>query len=481
MTEITDTAFQPTRPPQGQAERALISWTDEARALLKLAGPLAFTQLMQMAIMTTDLILLGRVGKEAIAAAALGNTIFFFTWLIGMGPAAAVPPMIAHIRGARANNRAGVRATLRMGLWATWLLWIPLACVLLATGPILIALDQSPRLAELASLFTRPLSIGLFFVLTFQVLRNYTTALGEPNASLIVMVLSVFFNALAGYALIFGHFGFPRLEVVGSGLATASAQAFSVFAMLIVIGFTPKIRQYRAFHKFARPHWPKFAELFLLGMPIGLTMIFEAGLFNCSMLVMGTFGTDFVAANQVALNVPSITFMVPLGIAMAATVRVGLAAGMGDIHGARRAGHTALLMGAGFMTLCAVVIALFPKTIAELYFGAGAANAKTVALTVTFLYVAAAFQVFDALQVVAAYALRGLKDSRVPMWLAGASYWLVGAPTSLILAFWFDLQGFGIWIGLATALAAAATLMSWRFTSLTRQMPQDWQSLGNFQ
>jgi MATE family multidrug resistance protein len=412
---------------------------------------------MQMAIMTTDLVMLGRVGKQAIAAAALGNTVFFFTWLVGMGPAAAVAPMIAHIMGARPWDRAGVRAVVRMGLWAVWLLWVPLGLVLLATGPILLALGQLPKLAHLAALFTTPLSVGLFFVLGFQVLRNYTTALGQPNASLIVMILAVFFNAAADYALIFGHFGFPRLEVLGSGIATAAAQGFSFVAMLIVIRFTPKIRQYRAFRRFVRADWPKLTEAFRLGMPIGVTMIFEAGLFNCSMLVMGTFGTDFVAANQVALNVPSITFMVPLGVAMAATVRVGLFAGAGDWEGARRAGYTAMAISAGFMALCGVVIALFPKAIAQLYFGAGSGNAQVVSLTVTFLYVAAAFQVFDALQVVAALALRGLKDSRVPMWLAGASYWLVGAPTSLVLAFWFDLRGW-----------ASGSVLPWR---LPRQRP----------
>jgi MATE family multidrug resistance protein len=435
---------------------------------MKLAGPLALTQLMQMAIMTTDLIMLGRVGKEAIAAAALGNTVFFFTWLVGQGPAAAVPPMIAHILGARPSDRANVRAVTRMGFWAVWLLCVPLAGLLLATEPILLAFRQSPELAHLASLFTLPMCLGLFFVMGFQVLRNYSTALGKPNASLIVMGLSVLFNALAGYALIFGHFGFPRLEVVGSGIASAAAEGFSLIAMLIVIRFTRELRQYRAFRRFHRADWPKFVELFRLGMPIGLTMIFEVMLFNCSMLVMGTFGTDFVAAHQIALNVPSITFMVPLGIAMAATIRVGLAAGRGDVQGARRAGHTAMLMGTAFMALCGVVIALFPMAIAELYFGSNAADAKVVSLTVTFLYVAAAFQVFDALQVVAALALRGLKDAQVPMWLAGASYWLVGAPTSLILAFRFDLRGLGIWIGLAVALAAAAALLSWRFRYLTK-------------
>jgi MATE family multidrug resistance protein len=153
---------------------------------------------------------------------------------------------------------------------------------------------------------------------------------------------------------------------------------------------------------------------------------------------------------------------------MAATIRVGLSAGAGDTEGARRAGYAAMLMSTAFMALCGIIIALFPKRIAELYFGSGGVDAKVVSLTVTFLYVAAAFQVFDALQVVASLALRGLKDARVPMWLAGTSYWLVGAPTSLILAFWFDMRGLGIWIGLAVALAAAAGLLSWRFRYLTR-------------
>ena len=467
MTDVSDLEIAPTiRNPRVTDWAA---WIAEARALAKLAGPLAFTQLMQMAIMTTDLIMLGRLGKEAIAAAALGNTVFFFTWLVAMGPAAAVSPMIAHLLGAHPSDRANVRAVTRMGFWATWLLCIPLAGLLLSTEWILLAFGQSPKLAHLASQFTLPLCLGLFFNMGFQVLRSHTTALGKPTASLIVMVSTVFFNALAAYTLIFGHFGFPRLEVVGSGIATATSFGFSLILMCVVIHFMPALRPYHLLRQFGRADWPKLAEVFRLGMPIGLTMIFEAMLFNCSMLVMGIFGTDFVAAHQIALNVPSITFMVPLGIAMAGTVRVGLSAGAGDIEGARRAGYTAMLMSTLFMGLCGIAIALFAKQIAELYFGSSAVDAKVVSLTVTFLYVAAAFQVFDALQVVAALALRGLKDARVPMWLAGASYWLVGAPTSLILAFRFHMGGLGIWIGLAVALGAASVLLSARFWYLTRK------------
>jgi multidrug resistance protein, MATE family len=466
------TAATPMNRPAGTEEPAdpppLAAWIAEARALLKLGLPLAATQLMQMAMMTTDLIMLGRVGPEAIAAAALGNTLFFFAWLMGMGPAAAVSPMIAQILGARPKDRKEIRSVTRMGFLAVGLAGIPLSAMLLATEDILTALGQSPALAQGAALFTRPLSLGLFFSLGFQVLRSHTTALSAPNAPLVVMVLSVFFNALADYALIFGHFGFPPLGVLGSGLATTASFAFSFVAMLVLIRLNPQLRSYRIFRRFGRIDAAKLKEIFRLGLPIGVTMSFEVLLFNCSMLVMGLFGTEFVAAHQIALNVPSLTFMVPLGIAMAATIRVGLAAGAHDGAGVRRAGYCAMLVSVLFMTASALVIALFPRAIAVLYFGAGPIDETLIALTVSFLYVAAAFQIVDALQVVAALSLRGLKDAQFPMWLAGASYWLIGAPAGLLLAFSLGLQGLGIWLGLALALAAAATMMTARFWFLTR-------------
>jgi MATE family multidrug resistance protein len=444
-------------------------WIIEARELMKLAMPLVATQLAQMAILTTDVIMLGRLSKEALAGAAIGNTIFYFAWLFGMGPTAAISPMIAHILGARRNDKANVRAVVRMGFWVTLLLSVPLAMFLLFAEPVLVVLRQQPSLAEAAGQFVRPLSIGLVFSLGFQVLRSYVTALERPLASLWVMLATILFNALADYALIFGHFGFPKLGLTGSGVATACSYAFSFFAMVVVVIASRDLRAYRIFRRFHRPDWPKFAELFRLGMPIGMTMMFEAALFNAATLVMGTFGTVTVAAHQVAINVPSITFMVPLGVALAATVRVGLAAGAADMVGARRAGFTAIGIGAGFMSAMAVVLALFPHQIASLYFANNAANADVLALCARFLQIAAAFQIFDGIQVVASLSLRGLKDARMPMWIAGAAYWVIGFPLCLGLGVGLGWRGFGVWTGLAFALMTAALLLSWRFVSLTRR------------
>ena len=223
------------------------------------------------------------------------------------------------------------------------------------------------------------------------------------------------------------------------------------------------------FRRFHRPDWSKLIELYRLGLPIGMTMIFEAMLFNSATLVMGTFGTASVAAHQISMNVHSITFMVPLGVAMAATVRVGLAAGAGDREAVRRAGWSAIAIATAFMVICAALIWSYPQQIAEFYFGADLkANADAIALTVVFLHVAAAFQVVDGMQVSAALSLRGLKDARAPMWIAGGSYWLVGAPVGLWLAFGEHLKGLGIWIGLAFGLAVAAGAMASRFWYLSR-------------
>jgi MATE family multidrug resistance protein len=238
--------------------------------------------------------------------------------------------------------------------------------------------------------------------------------------------------------------------------------------MAAVVSLMPALKKYRVFRRFQRPHWKLLSELYRLGMPIGLTMMFEAMLFNAATLIMGTFGTASVAAHQIALNVASVTFMVPLGVGMAATVRVGLAAGAGDGDALRRAGYTAFLMGAAFMTLAALAFWTIPDLIAGAYLAHTAANADVIALAVVLLRVAGAFEIFDGIQVVGAMSLRGLKDAHMPMWIAGLSYWLVGFPICLWLAFAWRLKGLGIWIGLAAGLFAAAVLMCGRFWYLSR-------------
>jgi len=418
--------------------------------------------------------MLGHFSKEALAAAALGNTIYFLVWLLGSGMPMAVSPVIAHVQGrhsrkAKPCDQREVRIAVRMGFWSVAMVSLPLLAMLIFTRPILLFLHQEPRLAFDAATFMSGLAWGLPFALGFQVLRSFSTALSRPIASLVVIGLAILWNAGFDYALIFGHFSLPPLGLFGAGLASASSNIFSFLAMLMVCVTAPALKRYHLLHRLTHPHWPSFAELFRLGLPIGVTMVFEVALFNGAALVMGTFGLASLAAHQIAITIPSLTFMIPLGIGLAATVRVGLAAGAGDPVAARRAGFTAIGMAAIFMCMTAVVLLLWPRPIATLWLPDIAANADVLALAVSFLHIAAAFQLVDGVQVAASMSLRGLKDARGPMWLAGASYWLAGAPMGLWLAFSLGMRGYGIWLGLAFGLLVAALSLTTRFILLSKK------------
>ncbi len=459
-------------PATGQSARRdmLKPWIDEARALLKLAAPLIAMQLAQIGSLTADIIMVGELGKEAIAATGIGAVLFYLTWLTGYGPVAAVSPIVAQILGAHPNDRARVRAAVRMGLWAIGLMSLPLMIFLVWARPILVFLGQDPKIAAMAEPWVHAVAFGLPFALGFGVLRGFATAVGRQNSVLVIAVATVIFNIAANYVLIYGHFGAPALGVQGSGIASALAYAFSFFSLLAVYLIAPSFKKYHLLHRFWRADWAKFAEVFRLGVPMGVSMIFEAMLFNAATLMMGIFGAASIAAHQIALNVGSVTFMVPLGIGLAATVRVGLFAGAKNAEGVRRAGYTAIAFGAGVMLIFAAVIALIPESLVNIYIATGdPANADVVKVAIPFLYIAAVFQLFDALQVTGQMSLRGLKDAQAPMWIAGLSYWLVGFALSYTLAFWAGLEGIGVWIGLAAGLAVAGIGMVWRFEILSRR------------
>jgi MATE family multidrug resistance protein len=302
----------------------------------------------------------------------------------------------------------------------------------------------------------------------FNLLTRLTTSDEHQNSGLAVMVLAVLFNALGDYTLIFGHFGAPRLGLAGAGIASACSNLFSAAALLLVCLAMPSLKRFRILGQLGRHHGPHLKELFRLGIPIGLTTLFEAMLFNSAALMMGLFGVATLAAHQIAITIPSITFMVPLGIGLAATVRVGLGAGADDWVAARRAGFVAIGVAALFMTGTSALLLLFPEAIARLWLPGEPAGSPVIALTVTFLHVAAAFQIVDGLQVTASLALRGLKDARAPMWIAGGAYWLCGFPMCVALGFGLGMKGLGVWLGLAFALIVAAMALIWRFHTLSR-------------
>jgi MATE family multidrug resistance protein len=443
-------------------------WSAELRSTLALAWPLILANLTQQLIQATDVLLIGRLGSTQLAAATLALNLTFTFNLFFLGLVTASSPMMATALGQRSNAVRDVRRTFRAGLWLIALAMPPYWLVLWHVGDLMRSLGQSEELATQGQTFLRAYMWCTAPWLLFQLLRNFVAALERPRVVLWLSVIGIALNALFSWSLIFGKFGLPALGLVGGGLGSTITWVLLCAAL---IAFASTDRQFRRFHLFGK--WWRFDRqrtlaMVKLGLPIGITMSLEMGVFALAAYFMGWIGAPAVAAHAVALQVAALTFMVPLGLGQAATVRVGLALGRRDEAGISRAGWTSWVLGVGFMGTMAAIIWAIPQELVTLFLEDNAANAVVIGLAVSFLRVAAAFQLFDGAQVIGAGMLRGLHDTRWPLMFAFVGYWVVGLGIGAWLAFGTDWKGVGIWIGLASGLAAVAMLMLARWSMRDR-------------
>jgi MATE family multidrug resistance protein len=435
-------------------------WRDELRATVALAWPLVLTNLTQTSISSTDVVLLGWAGARTLASSTIGINLYYAFLIFGIGLVTAAAPMMAKELGARRHSVRDVRRTVRQAMWSAVAICLPVWVLLWNAKAILLAIGQDPGLATGAQSFVRALMWAMLPALWYMVLRSFVSALERPIWSLVVGASGVIFNAFLNYGLIFGHFGLPALGLRGAGIGSSCASSFMFLAMAAVVSLHPRFRRYRLFGRFWRADWQRFREVWKLGLPIAITLGLEITVFNAAVFLMGLIGANSVAAHAIALQIAAFTFMVPLGLSQAVTVRVGLAFGRRDPEGIARAGWTAFALGVSFMALMALVMLAMPYRLVTLFLDpADPANAPVIPLAVSFLFLAALFQIFDGAQSVGAGMLRGLHDTRVPMLFAAFGYWGVGLVTSVGLAFGLGWQGVGIWTGLATGLAVVAVLM----------------------
>ena len=443
-------------------------WSDELRATLALAWPLMLANLTMQLIQATDVVLLGWLGPKELAAAALALSLSFGMILFALGVLTASSPMIASALGERFNAVRDVRRTFRQSLWAAALMTVPTLIVLWNAEPIILAFGQEPELARLAAWFLK----GYMWVIPpwmlFQVMRNFVSAMERPRWVLVISAAGIPLNALVSWALIFGKLGLPELGLIGGGIGSAIVWTAMALALFTVIVTDRQFRRFHLFGRFWRPDWPRFRQLFRLGGPIGLTMGFEGGVFSAAAYLMGLFGAPSVAAHQIALQIAATTFMIPLALGQAATVRVGLAYGRRDASGIALAGWTAFALSTAFMALMATLMFLFPRDLITLFLDDTPANATVISLGVSFLMIAALFQIVDGWQVVAAGMLRGIHDTRVPMIFALFGYWAIGLGVGIALAFSMEWRGIGIWTGLAAGLGVVAVLMLLRWARRDR-------------
>jgi MATE family multidrug resistance protein len=449
----------------------LAPWRAEARATMLLAYPLVLTNLAQALIHATDVVLLGRVGARVLAAAALGVNLYVFCLIFGMGLLTAAAPMIARERGKRASSVRDVRRTVRQAVWSAVLLVLPMWLFLWHAQDVLVLLGQDDGLAADAQSFLRFLMWALLPQFLYFVLRNFLAALEQPLLTLAVAAGAVVMNFLVNTALIFGvpEIGLPALGLPGAGLGSSIVITCEFLVMALIVSRHRRFRRYHLFGRFWQADWARLRAVWRLGLPIALTLTFEVGVFNAAVLLMGLIGTESLAAHQIAIQIASLTFMIPMGMAQAVTVRVGHALGRGDPEGVARAGWTSFTLATAFMALMALLMWVMPHSLVGIFLDpADPANAAVIPLAVSFLAIAALFQIVDGAQAVGAGMLRGLHDTTMPMAFALFGYWIAGMGTAVWLGFGLGWDGVGIWIGLAAGLAVVAVLMLVRWTRRER-------------
>ncbi|NBB82650.1 MAG: MATE family efflux transporter [Alphaproteobacteria bacterium] len=442
-------------------------WRDETRATLRLAWPMIIAQLAQVALQTTDVLMTGRLGPAALAAGALGAQLAIVFTMFGIGILLAVSPLVAQAKGAR--DPRGVRRSIRQGLWVALALSAVLMAVLSFTGAMLRAVGQNPELAAAADAYVAWAMLGVPGALAFIALRGFIGALSRPMAATVITFFAIPLNAGLNWVLMFGNLGAPALGLVGAGIATAIVQSAMALALIGFVLTDRRMRRYRILGRFWRPDWQRFRDIVVLGLPIGLALIAEVGAFTASTWIMGWISEIHVAAHAIALQIITVAFMIPLGLGMATTVRVGLAHGAGDPAAVRRAGLVGLGVGAAIMSISALILLTVPAGIVGLFLNPEASprDARVYDLAVGFLFVAAVFQLADGTQVIAAHALRGLSDTRYAFVAAAIGFWPIGFGLALLLAFPLGLDGLGVWWGLALGLTVVAVALTRRFLKRT--------------
>jgi multidrug resistance protein, MATE family len=441
----------------------------EVRATLALATPLAVANLAQMAMAVTNTMMVGRLGAAPLAAAGLGGMLFFTLGVILQGVPLAVAPLAAHALGR--GDRVAAGRIAGAGLVLALLLAPAFVGALLSLDRILRALGYDAALTGEIGRYLRALAWGAPAFLGIAALRSLLAALLHTRPVMAVLIVCIAGNAALNWVLIWGHLGAPALGIVGSGLASSTNQWLMLLGLAVALRIARRGRGLRIWRGMFAANRSEVTEILRLGLPIGVLRGIETALFAVTGVRMGLLGTAALAAHQLVINCAGITFMVPLGIGQAATVRIAQELGSGRNAAARRAGFVAIALGIAFMAAAALVFVSFPRAIISAYLDIHAsANRETVAIARRLFVIAALFQVFDGTQVIAACALRGWRDTFVPMWLASGGYWGIGFAAGWLFAFHWGGGPAGLWWGLALGLAAVALLLTLRLHRLGRPL-----------
>jgi MATE family multidrug resistance protein len=434
----------------------------EAKKFLQLAIPLASAQVAQSMTGFFDTIMMGRLGAETLAAGGLASLTFFAILNTAAGVVMGVSPLIAEAYGAGEKTR--IETLTRQGFWLVLLLSIPMMIIIAHLDSMMLQWGQTATIVTLANSYLDIILWGLFPALGFAMLRGVVSGLSHARPVMFIVIIGTIFNIIGNYILGFGQFGFPRLELVGLAIASVVALWGMFFALILYILIHPQFKTYRFFKQLHQVKLSILWKLTKTGVPIGIFIGLEFGLFTIVTYLMGTLGTEVLAAHQIVFQTIVVTFMIPLGMSYAATVRVGQWLGKKSIKGMKRAGYISISMGIILMSMITIAMLLFPRVIIRLYIDLdNPANTEIVNLALPMLTIASVSQVLDAVQKITYGALQGLQDTRIPVLLNIPAFWGIGLTIGYLLGFYFGLGGIGLWLGQSIGVAVAALLFFIRF------------------
>lgn len=442
-------------------------WTDEARAIWRLAGPLIVNNLSIAGMQFADAVMAGRLGARALAAVAVGGSVWFLCFTVCLGLLMAISPITARLFGA--GEMAVIGRYTRQGLWLAVVLGLSFfTLVQLFVAPLLTFIGIDAEFREITIGYTEAIIYGAPAITGFLAFRFTTEGIGFMRPLMYTSLFALVCNVFLNYVLMYGHFGVPAYGAVGCGIASAITMWLMLFVIATIVYLHPIYKPLKIFERVAPLRMPVLKEIMKLGMPIGITITAEAGLFSAVSILVGTRGASITAAHQIALNFATTMFMIPLAFSSAITVRIGHALGAANPAAARRGGLTGILMCVLFMSCSAAFLLLFRDAVVSLYTN----DASVQGIAISLLLMAAVFQIADGAQIGAAGALRGYKDTKMPMLINMFAYWALGFPLAYLAAITYRAPPSYIWAGFVLGLSVAAILLTVRFLKISRRQLQ---------
>lgn len=420
-----------------------------------------------------DNIMVGQLGAAELAAVSLGNSFFFIAMSLGIGFASAITPLVAEADSAK--NSLGVKNALKHGLILCAILSVLLYLLMLLAVPVIHYMKQPLEVVELAIPYLYIISISIIPLVVFEALKRFSDGLSNTKYPMYATIAANIINIIINYLLIFGSFGFPKLGIVGAGIGTLVSRIIMIFFLSLIFMKKEKFKPYILNIKFRIVDSLIFKKIINIGFPSALQMLFEVGIFTAAIWMSGVLGKNFQAANQIAFNLSAMTFMVGVGLSVAAMIRVGNQKGLSDFIELRRIAFSVFMLTVLIEMFFAVMFLVFRDWLPTIYLDTEnlsktLENTEVILIASKLLLIVALFQIFDGLQVVILGALRGMQDVKIPTIITFVSYWLIGFPISFYLGIYTPLKSTGIWIGLLISLVCASIMLYLRFNYLTKKL-----------